>query len=178
MLFLESHEDVELGGAMQRIKVAHFRLAYSRQMFVVAYPRETQEMVLDAHVRAVEFFGGVPARLCQSASNTFHLSAPNTFHFAGLLRLVFAVFEAVRIDNPKAMIADANRYEPRSNDTVLDFARHYGTSILPARPRHPQDKPKVESAVQIVERWILARLRHQSFGSVHEVNMAIAGITI
>jgi hypothetical protein len=37
-------------------------------------------------------------------------------------------------DNPKAMIADANRYEPRSNDTVLDFARHYGTSILPARP--------------------------------------------
>ncbi len=43
-------------------------------------------------------------------------------------------------DNPKAMIADANRYEPRSNDTVLDFARHYGTSILPARPRHPQDK--------------------------------------
>jgi transposase len=38
-------------------------------------------------------------------------------------------------DNPKVMIADANRYEPRSNDTVLDFARHYGTSILPARPR-------------------------------------------
>ena len=63
-------------------------------------------------------------------------------------------------DNPKAMIADANRYEPRSNDTVLDFARHYGTSILPARPYHPQDKAKVESAVQIVERWIMARLRH------------------
>lgn len=41
--------------------------------------------------------------------------------------------------NPKAMIADANRYEPRSHDTVLDFARHYGTSILPALPRHPQD---------------------------------------
>ena len=63
-------------------------------------------------------------------------------------------------DNPKAMIADANRYEPRSNDTVLDFARHYGTSTLPARPYHPQDKAKVESAVQIVERWIMARLRH------------------
>ena len=52
------------------------------------------------------------------------------------------------------MIADANRYEPRSNDTVLDFARHHGTSILPARPRHPQYKAKAESAVQIVERWI------------------------
>jgi transposase len=76
-------------------------------------------------------------------------------------------------DNPRALIADANRYEPRSNDTVLDFARHYGTSILPARPYHPQDKAKAESAVQIVERWIMARLRHQQFASVHEVNQAV-----
>ena len=58
-----SHEDVELGGVMQRIKVAHFRLAFSRQMFVVAYPRETQEMVFDAHNRAFAFFGGVPLRM-------------------------------------------------------------------------------------------------------------------
>ena len=56
---------------------------------------------------------------------------------------------------------------------MLDFARHYGTSILPARPYHPQDKAKVESAVQIVERWIMARLRHQQFASMHEVNNAI-----
>ena len=76
-------------------------------------------------------------------------------------------------DNPRALISDANRYEPRSNDTVLDFARHYGTSILPARPYHPQDKARAESAVQIVERWIMARLRHQRFTSVHEVNAAI-----
>jgi transposase len=58
-----SHEVVVLGGAAQTIKVAHFRLAYSRQMFVVAYPRETQEMVLDAHIKAFTFFGGVPRRL-------------------------------------------------------------------------------------------------------------------
>jgi transposase len=76
-------------------------------------------------------------------------------------------------DNPKALIANADRYEPRANDTVLDFARHYSTSFLPARPYHPRDKPKAESAVQIVERWILARLRHQKFASVHEVNTAI-----
>ena len=55
-----SHEHVELGGVMQTIKVAHFRLTFSRQMFVVAYPRETQEMVFDAHNRAFAFFGGVP----------------------------------------------------------------------------------------------------------------------
>ncbi len=58
-----SHEHVELGGVMQTVKVAHFRLTFSRQMFVVAYPRETQEMVFDAHDRAFAFFGGVPQRM-------------------------------------------------------------------------------------------------------------------
>src|ERR1700709_1128891 len=58
-----SHEHVELAGVMQTIKVAHFRLTFSRQMFVVAYPRETQEMVFDAHNRAFAFFGGVPLRM-------------------------------------------------------------------------------------------------------------------
>ncbi len=59
---------------------------------------------------------------------------------ARALAFIGGVPQLIVPDNPKAMIADANRYEPRSNDTVLDFARHYGTSILPARPRHPQDK--------------------------------------
>jgi transposase len=58
-----SHEQVELAGVMQTIKVAHFRLAFSRQMFVAAYPRETQEMVFDAHNRAFAFFDGVPLRM-------------------------------------------------------------------------------------------------------------------
>lgn len=77
-------------------------------------------------------------------------------------------------DNPKAMIAHANRYEPRANETVQDFARHYGTSILPARPRRPQDKAVVESSVQVVLRWIVMRLRHRQFDSVDDVNEAIA----
>jgi len=58
-----SQETVELGGVVQTIKVAHFRLAYSRKMFVIAYPREMQEMVLDAHIKAFECFGGVPKRM-------------------------------------------------------------------------------------------------------------------
>ncbi len=58
-----SYEHVVLGGVSQTIKLAHFRLAYSRQMFVIAYPRETQEMVLDAHVKAFAFFGGVPHQM-------------------------------------------------------------------------------------------------------------------
>jgi transposase len=58
-----SYETVSLGGVIHHIKLAHFRLAYSRKMFVVAYPRETQEMVLDAHIEAFKFFGGVPKRM-------------------------------------------------------------------------------------------------------------------
>ena len=53
-----SHEMVELGGVVFTVKVAHFRLCYSRMQFCVAYLRESLEMVLDAHVRAFEFFGG------------------------------------------------------------------------------------------------------------------------
>ena len=58
-----SQETVDIGGKELKIKVAHFRLAYSRKMFVVAYPRETQEMVMDAHNKAFAFFGGVPLQV-------------------------------------------------------------------------------------------------------------------
>ena len=62
-------------------------------------------------------------------------------------------------DNPRALVTKADRYEPVLTETVRDFARHYGCSVLPARAYHPQDKPKVELSVLLVERWILARLR-------------------
>jgi transposase len=58
-----SHEQVILGGVAQVIKVAHFRLAHSRQPYLRAYPRESQEMVFDAHNRAFAFFSGVPVRM-------------------------------------------------------------------------------------------------------------------
>ena len=93
---------------------------------------------------------------------------------AKALRFYGGSTELIVPDNPKAMIVNPNRYEPQATDTVLDFARHYSTSVLPARPRHPQDKAKAESAVQVVERWILMRLRHQKFETVAEVNVAIA----
>ena len=93
---------------------------------------------------------------------------------AQALRFIGGVPQLIVPDNPKALIANADRYEPRANETVHDFARHYGTSFLPARPYHPQDKGKVESAVQVVERWILMRLRHQQFATVDDVNEAIA----
>jgi len=92
---------------------------------------------------------------------------------AQALRFYGGCTELIVPDNPKALIANPDRYEPRANDTVLEFARHYNTSVLPARPRRPQDKAKAESAVQVVERWILMRLRHHRFETVDEVNEAI-----
>src|SRR5690554_943030 len=58
-----SEERIVLGGVEQKVKVAHFRLCHSRKPFVVAYPSESQEMVLDAFVRALSCFGGVPRRV-------------------------------------------------------------------------------------------------------------------
>lgn len=76
-------------------------------------------------------------------------------------------------DNARAVIASPDRYEPRANDTVLDFARYYGTSVLAARPRTPRDKATAESSVQVVTRWVLARLRHHRFDTVAQVDAAI-----
>ena len=77
-------------------------------------------------------------------------------------------------DNPKVGVSKANWYEPGLNPTYQDFAGHYGTAILPARPRRPRDKAKVEAGVLLVERWILARLRHRRFFALAELNAAIA----
>ena len=77
-------------------------------------------------------------------------------------------------DNPKVGVDRANWYEPGLNRTYLDLATHYRTAILPTRTRKPRDKAKVEVAVLVVERWILARLRNRRFFSLAELNQAIA----
>jgi len=79
-------------------------------------------------------------------------------------------------DNLKAGVLKANWYEPGLNPTYQDFATHYGTAILPARPRRPRDKAKVEVGVQVVERWILARLRNQRFFTLGELNSVIGAL--
>lgn len=94
-----------------------------------------------AHVRALEFIGGVPRQIVP--------------------------------DNLRSGVLRANWYEPGLNPTYRDLAAHYGTAILPARVRRPRDKAKVEAGVLVVERWILARLRHQRFTSLAALNAAI-----
>jgi transposase len=76
-------------------------------------------------------------------------------------------------DNLKAGITKACFYEPTVNRTYADMAAHYRTAIIPARPYKPRDKAKVEVGVQVVQRWILARLRNRRFFSLAELNRAI-----
>ncbi|AGX86199.1 IS21 family transposase [Candidatus Symbiobacter mobilis] len=92
---------------------------------------------------------------------------------ARALEFIGGVTELIVPDNPKALVKVANAYEPELNRATAEFAQHYGTVILPARPKKPQDKAKVEVGVQVVERWILARLRHRQFFSLVELDSAV-----
>jgi transposase/DNA replication protein DnaC len=81
--------------------------------------------------------------------------------------------EMVVPDNPRTAVTRAHRYEPDLNPSYQQMALHYGVGVLPARPYKPRDKAKVESGVLVVERWIVAALRHRRFHSLAELNLAI-----
>lgn len=81
---------------------------------------------------------------------------------------------AIVPDQLKSGVSRSNRYEPGIQKTYDELAHHYDTVIFPARPDSPKDKAKVEVGVQIAQRWILARLRNQTFFSLDEMNERIA----
>jgi len=86
--------------------------------------------------------------------------------------------ELVVPDNLKSGVSKACRYEPDLNPTYMQLAAHFSVAVLPARPYKAKDKAKVEVGVQLVERWILARLRHHTFFSLSELNAAIAKLLV
>ena len=99
-------------------------------------------------------------------------SHARTFEFlSGVPKLVVP-------DNLKSAVSKACRYDPDINASYQQLAAHYGVAIMPARPRHPKDKAKVEVGVQIIERWILARLRHHTFFSLAELNQCIRALLV
>ena len=85
---------------------------------------------------------------------------------------------AVVCDQLKSGVARACRYEPEVQRTYEDLAEHYGTTVLPARPKHPRDKAAVEVGVQIVQRWIVARIRNEVFHSLGELNARIGELLV
>ena len=96
----------------------------------------------------------------------------HTFEFFG------GVPELIIPDNLRSGVSKASRYEPDINPTYQEMASHYGTAVIPARVRKPRDKAKVEAGVQVVERWILARLRNQVFFSLVELNSFIRKLLV
>src|SRR5215207_2277567 len=89
------------------------------------------------------------------------------------LATIGGVPKAVVCDNLKAGVTKASRYEPGINRTYQELATHYGFAVLPTRIKKPRDKAKAEVAVQIVQRFVLARLRNRRFFSLRELNVAI-----
>lgn len=82
--------------------------------------------------------------------------------------------EAVVCDCLKSGVVTPCRYEPGLQRTYEDLIQHYGAVILPTRPHAPRDKAKIESGVLVAQRWILARLRHETFFSLEALNARIA----
>ena len=76
-------------------------------------------------------------------------------------------------DNLKSGVTKACFYEPAVNRSYAETAAHYNTAIVPARPGKPCDKAKVEAAVLLATRWIVAKLRNRQFFSLADLNAAI-----
>lgn len=131
--------------------------------------RETGE------VRDVELFVaalGASNKIFAEATETQQLedwigSHVRAFEFFG------GVTRALVPDQLKSAVTKADAYEPLINRSYADMARHYGCVVMPARPAKPRDKAKAEVAVQIAERWILAKLRNELFYGLGELNRRI-----
>lgn len=107
------------------------------------------------------------ATLNQDLSNWVECHVAAFEYYLGTPRLIVP-------DNPRTGVDRACRYEPDLNRTYHEMALHYGVAIMPARPRKPRDKAKVENAVLLTERWVIAALRHRKFHALAELNEAVS----
>ncbi|MFV2008096.1 MAG: IS21 family transposase [Longimicrobiales bacterium] len=141
---------------------------YAGQTVPVADP-ETGE------IREAQIFVGVlGASNFTFAEATWTQTMPDwTASHVRMFGYFSGVSELLIPDNLASGVSKACRYDPEVNPTYRELAVHYGTSVLPARPRRPRDKAKVESGVLVAERWILAPLRNHTFFSLAELNREI-----
>lgn len=138
----------------------------------VVWDRETGEAV------PVELYVAV-----LGASNYTYVEATRTQQLADFVMSTiraFEYFDAVPEllvpDQLRSAVSKPRRYDPEINPTYAEMAAHYGVAVMPARPRKPKDKAKVENGVLIAQRWILACLRNRKFFSLDELNEAIADL--
>ena len=119
------------------------------------------------------------------ASNLIYAEATYTQRSADWIASHVRTFEyfggvpaALVPDQLKSGVSSSCRYEPTAQRTYEELAQHYGTTVLPARPLHPRDKAKVEVAVQIAQRWLLARVRHEVFHSLGALNARLRELLV
>ncbi len=161
---------VRLKPSMRRVHLAGEKafLDYSGKKPKI-FDRETgeaREVELFVMVLGASNYTYVEATLTQGLRDFVGSTIRGFEHFGG-------VPEVIVPDQLRSAVKGPDRYEPDINATYLEMAQHYGVSVMPARPRKPKDKAKVEGAVLIVQRWVLARLRRRRFFSVDELNQAI-----
>jgi transposase len=131
-------------GEIRSAEIFVATLGASNYTFATASWTQRKADWIDAHVKAFEFFGGVP--------------------------------EIIVPDQLRSAVSRPCRYEPTINASYQHMASHYRTAVIPARPLKPKDKAKAENAVLIVQRWILAKLRHHTFFTLAELNLTIKSL--
>src|SRR5271170_6127219 len=170
-------------GWASRISVTMRQTHAGGDKLFVDYAGDTVPVIIDrltGKTRPAQIFVAV-----LGASNFTYAEATWTQSLADWIGAHTRAFEAIggvtRLlvpDNTKTAVIKACLYEPQVNRTYTEMAAHYGTGVLPARPRRPRDKAKVEVCVLIMERWILGRLRNRRFHSLGELNEAIRGLLV
>jgi len=134
--------------------------------FINSGTGEVIECELYVAVMGASNFTYAEATLTQCVSD-FIGSHVRAFEYMGGVPLVLVP------DQLKSGVTDPDRYEPGIQRTYDDFSLHYGTCVIPARPAKARDKAKVEAGVLVAQRWILARLRHETYFSLLELNARI-----
>jgi transposase len=131
---------------------------------------------ITGEIHEAEIFVG-----CLGASQLIFIEATATQQLPDWIQSHIHMFEyfggvsaIVVPDNLKSGVTHAHRYDPDINANYQHMSEHYGTAIVPARTAAPKDKAKVENAVGIIERQILAPLRHITFTSIGEINAELS----
>jgi transposase len=165
-------------GWASRVSVTMRQAHAGGDKLFVDYAGDTVPVIVDrltGEVRRAQIFVAV-----MGASNFTHVEATWTQTLGDWIgahtRALAAIGGVPRLivpDNAEVAVIKACLYEPQVNRTYAEMAAHYGTAVLPTRPRRPRDKAKVEACVLIVERWLIGRLRDRRFYSLAELNAAI-----
>jgi transposase len=146
-------------------------------MMFIDYAGKTLQIVdpVTGEVQQVQFFvavlGGSQLTYAEASmsqkKHDFIKSVENALHYFG------GVPKGIKPDNLRSAVTKSDRYEPKINDTFLDFSDHYDTTILPARSRKPKDKSLVELMVKTLYTRVYSPLRNETFHSLAELNQAV-----